>query len=212
MGRGRAAIGAFLSAVVTVGERSGVPTIERTDRVVVSSLFSILATLLSGGPRIQVDVDAWYRTYGPMVLRRCRSLLKSEEEASEAMQDTFVQVIRYAERLDGTSPSSLLYRIATNVCFNRIRSRKRRPEDPASDTIAALATVVAPEGRSAARDLLDRLFGAEPDSTATIAVMHLLEGHTHQEVADAVGLSVSGVRKRLRKLRGLLEQLEGAAS
>ena len=78
------------------------------------------------------------------------------------------------------------------------------------DTLVAIARVAAPEDRSAARDLLDRLFGAEPDSTATIAVMHLLEGHTHQEVADAVGLSVSGVRKRLRKLRGLLDQLEGA--
>ncbi len=175
-----------------------------------SSFFSFLAALFSGKARVEVDVDAWYRTYGPMVLRRCRSLLKSEEEAVEAMQDTFVQVIRYAERLEGGTPSSLLYRIATNVCLNRIRSRKRRPEDPASDTLVAIARVAAPEDRSAARDLLDRLFGAEPDSTAMIAVMHLLEGHTHQEVADAVGLSVSGVRKRLRKVRGLLDQLEGA--
>ena len=180
--------------------------------MVVSSLCSFLAAMFSGTGRVQPDIESWYRTYGPMVLRRCRTLLPSEEEATEAMQDTFVQVIRYADRLDGKSPSSLLYRIATNVCFNRIRSRRRRPEDASSDTLANLASVAGSEGRSTARDLLDRLFGGEPDSTATIAVMHLLEGHTHQEVADAVGLSVSGVRKRLRKLRGLLDQLEGAAS
>jgi RNA polymerase sigma-70 factor (ECF subfamily) len=179
--------------------------------VVVSSLLSFLAAVFSGRGRATVDIDAWYRTYGPMVLRRCRTLLPSEEEATEAMQDTFVQVIRYADRLDGKSPSSLLYRIATNVCFNRIRSRRRRPEDASSDTLAAIASVASPHERSAARDVLDRLFGGEPDSTATIAVMHLLEGHTHEEVADAVGLSVSGVRKRLRKLRGLLDQMEGAA-
>ena len=178
--------------------------------VVGSSFFSFVAALLMGRARSDVDVDTWYRTYGPMVLRRCRSLLKSEEQAVEAMQDTFVQVIRYADKLNGKAPSSLLYRIATNVCLNRIRSRKRRPEDPASDTLVAIARVAAPEDRSAARDLLDRLFESEPDSTATIAVMHLLEGHTHQEVADAVGMSVSGVRKRLRKLRGQLEALEGA--
>ena len=201
----------FSGVEVTVLVIPGVPTGERTDGVVVSSLFGFLAALFSGRQRTEVDVDAWYRTYGPMVLRRCRSLLPSEEEAVEAMQDTFVQVIRYASRLDGKSPSSLLYRIATNVCFNRIRSRRRRPEDPSSDTIAAIAQVSASEERSVARDILDRLFGSEPDSTATIAVMHLLEGHTHQEVADAVGLSVSGVRKRLRKLRGQLDQLKGAA-
>jgi len=179
--------------------------------VVFSSFFSVLAALF-GGARATVDVDTWYRSYGPMVLRRCRSLLKSEEEAVEAMQDTFVQVIRYADRLDGKAPSSLLYRIATNVCLNRIRSRSRRPEDPAGDQLVAIAQVALPEARSAARELLDQVFGALPDSTATIAVMHLLEGHTHQEVADAVGLSVSGVRKRLRRVRGLLEQLEGARS
>lgn len=175
----------------------------------VSSLFSFLAALFSGAE--DVDVDAWYRTYGPMVLRRCRSLLGSEEEAVDAMQDTFVKVLRYRGRLDGRAPSSLLYRIATNTCLNRIRARGRRPEDPSSDTLVAIAKVTAEDDRSAARDLLGRLFGSEPDSTATIAVMHLLEGHTHQEVADAVGLSVSGVRKRLRKLRGLLLELEGAA-
>jgi len=177
--------------------------------VVFSSLFSVLAALF-GGARATVDVDTWYRSYGPMVLRRCRTLLKNEEEAVEAMQDTFVQVIRYSDRLDGRAPSSLLYRIATNVCFNRIRSRTRRPEDPVGEKLVAIARVAMPEQRSVARELLDQVFGGQPDSTATIAVMHLLEGHTHQEVADAVGLSVSGVRKRLRKVRGLLEQLEGA--
>ncbi len=177
--------------------------------MVFSSFFSVLAALL-GGAQASVDVDTWYRSYGPMVLRRCRSLLKNEEEAVEAMQDTFVQVIRYSAQLDGQAPSSLLYRIATNVCFNKIRSRSRRPEDPVGEKLVAIARAVTPEDRSLARELLDRVFGGQPDSTATIAVMHLLEGHSHQEVADAVGLSVSGVRKRLRKVRGLLEQLEGA--
>ena len=52
-----------------------------------SSFFSFLAALFSGKARVEVDVDAWYRTYGPMVLRRCRSLLKSEEEAVESEEE-----------------------------------------------------------------------------------------------------------------------------
>ena len=43
-----------------------------------------------------IDVDAHYRTYGPMVLRRCRRLLSNEDEAVDAMQETFVHLPTYA--------------------------------------------------------------------------------------------------------------------
>ncbi|MEZ4449986.1 MAG: winged helix-turn-helix transcriptional regulator [Nannocystaceae bacterium] len=49
-------------------------------------------------------------------------------------------------------------------------------------------------------------------STATIAVLHLHDGLTFEEVAEVVGLSVSGVRKRLRKLKATLADLEGRAT
>lgn len=156
-----------------------------------------------------IDVDAMYRQYGPMVLRRCRGMLKDEEQAVEAMQDTFVQLIRYQDRLDDHAPSSLLYRMATNTCLNMIRSRKRRPEDADSELILRIAT--APEGgeRSAARLLLERIFAKEQESTRTMAVLHLRDGMTLAEVAEEVGLSVSGVRKRLRTLKAHVAELNG---
>ena len=60
-----------------------------------------------------------------------------------------------------------------------------------------------------ARVLLDRLFGREPESSQLIAVLHLVDGLTLEEVAAQVGLSVSGVRYRLRALRAQLHALEG---
>ena len=86
-----------------------------------------------------LDVDALYRTYGPMVMRRCRSILKDEEAAADAMQDTFVRVLRYRDRLASTAPSSLLYTIATNVCLNRLRSSRHDRLVPIGETIAQIA-------------------------------------------------------------------------
>ena len=54
-----------------------------------------------------------------------------------------------------------------------------------------------------------RLFRRDDGSTATMAVLHLVDGMTLEEVADEVGMSVSGVRKRLRRLRADLIELEG---
>lgn len=156
-----------------------------------------------------LDVEDLYRTHGPMVLRRCRRLLKDEDQALDAMQDTFVQVLRYEDRLGTDGPSSLLYRIATNVSLNKIRSAKRRPEDRDEELLLTIADAPAGGSNPVARLVLDRVFRDELASTRTIAVLHLLDGMTLEEVASEVGLSVSGVRKRLRGLKARVAELEG---
>ena len=143
-----------------------------------------------------------------MVLRRCRKLLGDEHAARDAMHDVFVQLLSRADDLDDQAPSSLLFRIATNVCLNRLRSRKRRPEDGDPDLLAEIAAHTDPAARNAARSALDALFRNEPEQTALIAVLHLHDKMTLEEVADEVGMSVSGVRKRLARLRTKLHHLE----
>lgn len=142
-----------------------------------------------------------------MVLRRCRWMLRDEAWAKDAMQDVFVQLLR-RETLVVQHPSSLLHRIATNVCLNLLRSKKRHPEDPEEDLLLRIASSEDHGGQIEARSVLDRLFGREKESTRTIAVMHLLDGYTLEEVALETGLSVSGIRKRLRVLRGRVRELE----
>jgi DNA-directed RNA polymerase specialized sigma24 family protein len=62
--------------------------------------------------------------------------------------------------------------------------------------------------RISARSVLERVFAGERESTRTIAVMHLVDGMTLEEIASEVNLSVSGVRKRLRTLRARVSELE----
>lgn len=152
-------------------------------------------------------VQELYRRHAPMVLRRCRRLLGDEAQARDAAHDVFVQVLLLRGGVEARGQVSLLYCIATRVCLNRLRSRRRRPEDPGGELLQAIADADDAESRLSARALLDRLLGREPPSTRTIAVLHLVDGMTHEEVADAVGLSVSGVRKRLRALRERLHDL-----
>lgn len=161
-----------------------------------------------------IDVEALYRRYGPMVLRRCRALLKNEEDAVDALQETFVRILRARERLDDHAASSLLHQTATRVCLNVIRGRGRRPETPVGDTadgdamLSRIAALGDTSRRFVAFRLLDRLFRDELESTLTLAVLHLHDGLTLDEVALHSGLSVSGVRKRLGKLRTSLQALE----
>jgi RNA polymerase sigma-70 factor (ECF subfamily) len=160
---------------------------------------------------VPIDVEEFYRRYGPMVLRRCRSLLRDEQQAVDAMQDVFVQLLTHRQRLVDRGASSLLWTIATNLCLNRLRAQRRRPEDPGTDLLRQIADVGDDEARGLARALLDRFLSREPVSTGTIAVLHLLDGMTLEEVAEVVGMSVSGVRKRLRTLRATVTALAEVA-
>ena len=156
-----------------------------------------------------MDIEELYQRYGPMVMRRCRQMLGDENEALDASQDVFVQLLKHGDRMTVDYPSSLLYRIATNLCLNKIRSRKRRPETPGEEFLQQVADLDELEPRLEARSVLDALFGRHQESTKTIAVLHYQDGMTLEEVAREVGMSVSGVRKRLRNLRGSLKEVLG---
>ena len=155
-----------------------------------------------------VNVEELYKKYGPMVLRRCRRLLIDEESALDAMQDTFVKVLRYKKTLKATYPSGLLYRIATNVCLNIIRKRKKVAELPSDEVLSAIASVDDVEDKVMQKDAINVIFKTEKTSTKVMAVLHYVDGMTLQEVATEVGLSVSGVRKRLRNLKKRVEKLK----
>lgn len=143
-----------------------------------------------------------------MVLRRCRRLLRSEEDARDACQEVFVRLIVSQHRLNDQHLSSLLYRIATNLCLNRIRDARRRPETSADERLLQIACAEESGAASDARLLLDRLFGRHPESSRTMAVMHYVDGLTLEQVAAETGMSVSGVRKRLRGLREMLREMD----
>jgi RNA polymerase sigma-70 factor (ECF subfamily) len=158
---------------------------------------------------MRMDVEEWYRQHGPMVLRRCRRLLRDEQQALDAMHDVFVEVIRREGSLEVRAPASLLLTTATNVCLNRIRTKRRHPEDRDEQLMHAIASIEeTPESHALARRLLRRLFGRVPVSTRTIAVLHYVDRLTLDEVAAERSMSVSGVRKRLRTLRTELKEHE----
>jgi hypothetical protein len=57
------------------------------------------------------DVEDLWNRYAPLVLRRCRQLLRDEQEALDVCQDVFVQLLRRRDTLDIRYPSSLIYRM-----------------------------------------------------------------------------------------------------
>src|SRR5271157_4367518 len=129
----------------------------------------------------KTDVEEYYKKYGPMVLRRCRWLLKDEERALDAMQDVFVLLLRNLERLKSEYPSSLLYKMATNVCLNLIRDSRKIAESRDEEVLNSIASAGDQFSGIVESDILNRLFDGEKESTKAIAVYHVIDRLTLEE-------------------------------
>ena len=149
----------------------------------------------------EIDIESFYIRYGPMVLRRCRRMLKNEQSAYDAMHEVFLKVLSNQNRLTGTYPSALLYRIATNVCLNRIRNERKHSLNEYLDVLHNISFFEKHEAETTARNLLTYILGKEKELTQKIAVMYFANGMTIKEIAETMRLSISGVHKHLDKLR-----------
>jgi len=151
-----------------------------------------------------LDVESLYRRYGDMVLGRCRTLLRNEADAQEVCQEVFLKVHRYSRRFRGeASPSTYLFRVTTTTCLNHMRGRRRRPEDPVEEPPVVMVEDSALEAH-VLRDLVNRLLKTADERTQACLVYHYIDGMTHQEVGDLIGISAAAVRKRIGKFRATM--------
>ena len=148
-----------------------------------------------------IDIESFYVRYGPMVLRRCRRMLKNEQAAYDAMHEVFLKILSNQNRLTAEYPSALLYRIATNVCLNKIRNERKHSLNEYLDILHNTSFFENQEENISARNLLAYIFEKEKESTRQIAVLYFVNGMTIKEIAETKNLSISGVHKHLDKLR-----------
>lgn len=158
---------------------------------------------------MEIDVDACYRKYGPMVLRRCWRILKDKEKSHDAMQEVFLKLLQSHGRLHGIYMSSLLYRMATNVCLNRIRDERKHQTPFNSDFLTQVGSLGGLEEGWALESVFDYILKVEKASTHQIAVMYFVDGLTMEEISEEMNLSVTAICKRLQRLRRVLKNQGG---
>lgn len=150
---------------------------------------------------MSVDVEALYRKYGDMVVGRCRSLLRNEADAQEAAQEVFLRLHRYQDSFRGeASPSTWLFKITTTTCLNRMRTKRRRPEEMMEEPPQGVVEDTALTG-AALRDIIERTLDLADETTRACVIYHAVDGMTHDEVGELVGLGGAAVRKRIATFR-----------
>jgi RNA polymerase sigma-70 factor (ECF subfamily) len=166
--------------------------------------------------------EALVREYGGRMLSVARRMLRSEEDAADAVQDAFVSAFASIHRFrGGSSLYTWLHRIVVNACLMRLRTRGRRNEVslesllPTFDESGARSRPVASWGepapqrmeraevRAAVRACIDQL----PNDYRAILLLRDIEELDTDETAKLLGLSQAIVKTRLHRARQALRTL-----
>ncbi len=146
------------------------------------------------------------------VFRVCLGFLKNPQDAEDLAQEVFFQVYKNARKFRGDSKvSTWIYRIAVNLCINRLRKEHRRrwlSSFEASSGSGKLEQIPSnadsPESlleRRERQKILNRALGALPSNQRIAFTLHRIEGLSHEEIAGVMECSVSAVESRIHRAK-----------
>jgi RNA polymerase sigma-70 factor (ECF subfamily) len=164
----------------------------------------------------QGDVAAFeevYRTHaGRLYSVACR-MVGNPSDAEDLLQDIFLAAHRKLDSFRGESAlGTWLYRLATNLCLDHLRSRAVRTNQvtDALDDEPGLSDASSRglADQTLSRMDLERALALLPEGCRAAFVLHDVEGLEHREVAEVLGIaegtSKSQVHKARLRLRTLL--------
>jgi RNA polymerase sigma-70 factor, ECF subfamily len=142
----------------------------------------------------------------------CLRVLGSHADAEDAVQETFVRLARAGVGFRGDAAlSTWLYRVARNVCTDRVRHEARRPRTSVPD-VAAVADpastdeVAAADARAEAGEV-GRALARLDAGARTLLLLVAVDGMSYAEAAEATGVPVGTVKSRVSRARVRLGEL-----
>jgi len=141
------------------------------------------------------------------IVRYATRMLGNQAEAEDVAQETFLRLWRDAGRYEarGHKPSTWLYRIAHNLCVDRLRVR--RPQAPIDEETASDRTSAPLADKELSQHVAAALATLPERQRAAIALVHY-EDKSLEEAGAVLGCAASAVESLLaRGRRSLREQL-----
>jgi len=154
--------------------------------------------------------NAIVERYQSRVYNLSARILGNATSAEDATQEAFISAYKAIGKFRGGSLRAWLLRIASNTCYDILRSSKRRPEQSLDLSMENPGFQVAsgaasPEQQAITSELggeIQRAIIALPEDQRMVLVMIDVQGASYDETAQAIGTSMGTVKSRLSRARG----------
>jgi len=161
------------------------------------------------------------RSFGPQVMAIARRYLRSEADAADCFQDTFIAVFQNIEKFQRRSSFRQWVRgVAVKQCLMKIRKQQRRREDsiehmlPMFNDRGKRVDVASPRQKSEIGEMLDaeriRKLVREnidklPQDHRLVLLLRDIDGYSTSETACILGIKINAVKTRLHRARSALK-------
>ena len=147
-------------------------------------------------------------------------VLKDENEALDLTQETFVRAWTALPNFRGQSRfRTWLYRIATNLCYNRLPNLRRSLNDLGDDVMEDIPETSLPLGNpvhriesNETREYLQQAMGTLEEKYRLLITLRYQNELSYEEIASTLNLPLgtvkTGIFRAKEQLRKLLNQLE----
>lgn len=154
--------------------------------------------LLASGDRSALGT--LYDLYGRLIMSVAYSIVENYPDAEDVLQDTMIELARYATRYGAaSSPRAYILTITRHISIDLVRKRKPQtsPEDAGDCS--------SDDGLLEAVEVLDLLRTLSEEERQTV-MLHLYAGLSHKEVAKTLGISTAAAEKKYRRALAKLRQ------
>ena len=149
----------------------------------------------------------WTR-HAPHIDMVVRRLVGGDADtAADIAQEVWIQIFRALPSYRGDSQfSTWAHRIAVNRTLNALR-RTRRLANLETDVQEDSAAVEPDHDRSFVAESIEAAAAKLSPGARAVFMLHDVEGYTHEEIADALGITTGGSKSQLFKARAKLRSL-----
>ena len=146
-------------------------------------------------PRSESEVFAEIvQQHAGMVYGTCLRILRDEDKAADAVQETFFQLVKNAEQITG-SVAGWLHKVATNRAIDRIRKDSVRKQREQQYSVERPHPV---EQWNELSGYIDEEMADLDEETRIVLIRHFLEGGTTRAIGRELGLSQATVSRRIQ--------------
>lgn len=164
----------------------------------------MVRALQKGDPKAQ---RYFYDKYAARMLAVCVRYLTDQMEAEDVMIEGFMKVFERIDQFKGEgSFEGWVRRLITNEALMRLRSRRHIEVDIDAPEVQYQTNFDWADTGLETDDLF-LLIGKLPTGYRTIFNLYAIEGYSHAEIAEQLGISESTSKSQLHRARGLLQQM-----
>ncbi len=148
-----------------------------------------------------------YEEYYSQMISVCLRYANNQDDALDLMHEGFIKVFNHISKYQpGTSLVAWMRRIMVNTCIDHYRKNTRRRTEDIEEAFQVKSLDPDAVSQCSEHEILEAVQSLSP-AYRTVFNLYVMEGFSHREISELIGITESTSRSNLVKARLKLQEI-----